>query len=59
MVWPMLIPVVVFMAMGDRRGATLQSMDSWLDQNTRIITVLMLGAFGVILLWSGLSGLLL
>lgn len=59
MVWPMLIPVVVFMAMGDRRGAALQSMDSWLDQNTRIITVLMLGAFGVILLWSGLSGLFL
>jgi hypothetical protein len=34
-------------------------MDSWLDQNTRIITVLMLGAFGVILFWSGLSGLFL
>ena len=59
MVWPMLIPVVVFLAMGDRREAALQSMDSWLDRNTRIITVVVLGAFGLILLWGGLSGLFL
>jgi hypothetical protein len=45
--------------MGDQREAALQSMDAWLDRNTRIITVVVLGAFGVILLWGGLSGLLL
>lgn len=58
MVWPMLIPLVVFLAMGDRREGALQSMDTWLDRNTRIITVVVLGAFGVMLLWSGLSSLL-
>jgi hypothetical protein len=59
MVWPMLIPVVVYLAMGDRREAVLQSMDTWLDRNTRIITVMVLGAFGLILLGACLSGLFL
>jgi len=59
MVWPMLIPVVVFLAMGDRREAALQSMDTWLDHNTRIITVVVLGVFSLILLWGGVSGLFL
>jgi hypothetical protein len=59
MVWPMLIPVVVFLAMGDRRDAALGSMNAWLDRNSRIITVMVLGAFGLILLWSGVSGLFL
>ena len=59
MVWPMLIPGVVFLAMGESRQAALRSMDAWLDRNTRIITVVVLGAFGVILLWAGLSGLFL
>jgi hypothetical protein len=56
MVWPMLIPVIVFLAMGDRRETALQSMDTWLDRNSRIITVGVLGAFGLILLWGGVSG---
>jgi heme/copper-type cytochrome/quinol oxidase subunit 4 len=43
MIWPILIPVIVFLAMGDRREAALQSMDTWLDRNTRIITVVVLG----------------
>jgi hypothetical protein len=59
MVWPMLIPVVVFLAMGDRRGAALQSMNAWLERNSRIITMVVLGAFGLILLWGGVSGLFL
>jgi hypothetical protein len=59
MVWPMLIPVVVFLAMGDRRDAALGSMNAWLDRNSRIITVMVLGAFGLILLWSGVRGLFL
>jgi hypothetical protein len=45
--------------MGDRREAALQSMDTWLDHNTRILTVVVLGAFGLILLWGGVSGLFL
>lgn len=59
MVWPLLIPVVVFLATGDRRGAALQSMNAWLERNSRIITVVVLGAFGLILLWGSVSGLFL
>ena len=59
MVWTLLIPVVVFLAMGDRRDAALQSMNTWLVRNSRIINVVVLGAFGLILLWDGVSGLFL
>jgi len=59
MVWTLLIPVVVFLAMGDRRDAALQSMNTWLERNSRIINVVVLGAFGLILLWDGVSGLFL
>ena len=59
MVWPLLIPVVIYLAMGERRGAAMQSIDSWLSRNARVINVVIFAAFGVVLLWQGLSGLFL
>jgi len=59
MVWTLLIPVMVTLAMGDRRDAALGSMNAWMERNSRIINVVVLGAFGLILLWAGVSGLFL
>ena len=59
MVWPLLIPVVVYLAIGERRDEAMQSMNSWLSRNSRLINVVVLGVFGVILLWQGVSGLFL
>lgn len=59
MVWTLLIPVMVTLAMGDRRDAALDSMNAWMERNSRIINVVVLGAFGLILLWAGVSGLFL
>jgi hypothetical protein len=59
MVWPLLIPVVVYLTMGERRDAAMQSMNSWLSRNSRLINVGVYGVFGVVLLWQGVSGLFL
>jgi len=39
MVWPMLIPVVVFLVLGERREAAMKSMKTWLTRNHRMINV--------------------
>ena len=54
MVWPMLIPVVVFLVLGERREAAMKSMRTWLTRNKRKINVVMLGVFGTLLLAIGL-----
>ena len=56
MVWPMLIPVVVFLVLGERREAAMKSMRTWLTRNKRKINVVMLGVFGILLLAIGLIG---
>ncbi len=56
MVWPMLIPVVVFLVLGERREAAMKSMRTWLTRNKRMINVVVLGVFGTLLLVIGLIG---
>jgi Sap, sulfolipid-1-addressing protein len=56
MVWPMLIPVVVFLVLGERREAAMKSMRTWLTRHKRMINVVVLGVFGILLLVIGLIG---
>src|SRR5215472_18430490 len=43
MVWPMLIPLVVFLIMGKHGQDAMQSMKSWLLHNQRMINVVVMG----------------
>jgi hypothetical protein len=54
MVWPMLIPVVVCLVLGERREAAMKWMRIWLTRNQRMINVVVLGDFGILLLIFGL-----
>jgi Sap, sulfolipid-1-addressing protein len=56
MVWPMLIPLVVFLVMGERRVDAMKSMRAWLLHNQRMINVVVMGIFGIFLLYLGLTG---
>ncbi len=55
MVWPMLIPLVVFLVMGDHGRDAMESMRSWLQRNQRMINVVVMGVIGLFLLFLGLS----
>jgi Sap, sulfolipid-1-addressing protein len=50
MVWPLLIPVVVFLVQGGCRESAMKSMKTWLTRNQRMINVVVLGVFGILLL---------
>ena len=56
MVWPMLIPLVVFLVMGEHRVDAMKSMRTWLVHNQRMINVVVMGIFGILLLFLGLTG---
>jgi hypothetical protein len=56
MVWPMLIPLVVYLVMGEHGVDAMKSMRTWLVLNQRMINVVIMGIFGVILLFLGLTG---
>jgi hypothetical protein len=56
MVWPMLIPVIVFLVMGEHRADAMKSMRTWLVHNQRMINVVIMGIFGILLLFVGLAG---
>jgi hypothetical protein len=56
MVWPMLIPVIVFLVLGERREAAMTSMRTWLTRNKRMVNVVVLVVFGILLLAIGLIG---
>ncbi len=56
MVWPMLIPLVVFLIMGEHRVDAMESMRTWLIHNQRMINVVVMGIIGVLLLVLGLTG---
>jgi len=56
MVWPMLIPLVVFLVMGERRVDAMNAMKSWLLHNQRMINVVVMGIIGIFLLYLGLTG---
>jgi threonine/homoserine/homoserine lactone efflux protein len=55
MVWPMLIPLVVFLVMGEHRADAMKSMRTWLVRNQRMINVIVMGIFGILLLFLGLT----
>lgn len=57
-IWVQLLPIIVYVIMGKRSQAMLESMNTWLARNQRTVNVVVLGLFGLILLWEGLSGLL-
>jgi Sap, sulfolipid-1-addressing protein len=56
MVWPMLIPLVVFLVMGERGDDAMKAMRSWLQHNQRKINVVVMGIIGILLLLTGLTG---
>jgi len=56
MVWPMLIPLAVFLVMGKHGVEAMQSMRSWLQKNQRMINVIVMGIIGIFLLFLGLTG---
>ena len=56
MVWPMLIPLVVFLVMGEHGADAMKSMRTWLVHNQRMINVVVMGIFGILLLIVGLTG---
>jgi Sap, sulfolipid-1-addressing protein len=56
MVWPMLIPLVVFLVMGEHGVEVMKSMRAWLTHNQRMINVVVMGVFGIFLLFLGLTG---
>jgi Sap-like sulfolipid-1-addressing protein len=56
MVWPMLIPLVVYLVMGEHGVEAMQSMKSWLQKNQRKINVVVMGMIGIFLLFLGLTG---
>lgn len=55
-IWPQLLPILVYLVMGKKAQALLTSMNIWLTHQ-RMVNVIVLGFFGVVLLVGGLSGL--
>lgn len=58
MIWPQLLPLIVYLGMRDRADAMLVSMNGWLTRNQRAVNVVILGLIGLVVLWDGLSTLL-
>ena len=57
-IWVQLLPIVLYVVMGDRAQAMLDSLNDWLARNQRMVNVVVLGLFGIVLLGQGLPGLL-
>ncbi len=55
MIWTLLIPIIAFLVMGERRDIAMKSMREWLNRNQRIINVVVFAFFGIALLIKGLS----
>ena len=55
--WPQLLPLLLYLLMGRRAKDMLGSMNQWLQDNSRIVNVVILVLFGIKLLWDSLSGL--
>jgi threonine/homoserine/homoserine lactone efflux protein len=55
MVWAMLIPIIVFLVMGEHRNTAMKSMRTWLVSNQRMINVVVMGFFGILMIILGLS----
>ena len=56
MIWPMLIPLVVFLVMGEHRVDAMQTMRMWLLHNQRMMNVVVMGICGIFLMFFVLTG---
>jgi Sap, sulfolipid-1-addressing protein len=52
-----LIPVIAYLALGDRAARVLEELKAWLSQNNTAVMAVLLLVFGVVLLGKGISGL--
>lgn len=57
MIWPMLVPLGIKLAMGERGDALLERLRDWMDVHQRGINGVVLAFFGGILVAKGISGL--
>lgn len=57
-VMELLVPIVVYAASPRRAGAILGATRRWLEKNNRVISILVFGVFGVLLLTRGITRLL-
>jgi threonine/homoserine/homoserine lactone efflux protein len=55
MIWVLVIPIIVYLVMGDRAAKMLDSMNDWLARNQRWVNFVVLLLFGIVLLSSGLT----
>ena len=55
MVWVMIIPVVVFLVMGNRRNDAMKFMRDWLILHQRIINVVVMAFFGIVMIFLALN----
>ncbi len=51
----LLIPVIIFVVMGEHRDVAMKSMREWLNRHQRMVNVVVLGFFGLALLIKGLG----
>jgi len=59
MIWPMLIPMGIFLTLGEQRRITaMREMRAWLERKRHLINGTLLGLVGLVLLAVGLSALL-
>jgi hypothetical protein len=56
MVWVMLIPIIMFLVMGEHGDDAMKSMKVWLTHNQRKLNVAVMGIFGIGLVIVGLIG---
>jgi hypothetical protein len=56
MVWVMLIPIIMFLVMGERGDDAMKSMKVWLTHHQRKLNVAVMGIFGIGLVIVGLIG---
>jgi hypothetical protein len=57
LLWPQMLPLLIFLAMRDQRDKALQAMNDWLMGNARLINAGLLGLIGFVLVWGGLADL--
>lgn len=59
MIWPLLIPMGIFLTLGEQRRITaMRGMRAWLERKRHLINGTLLGLVGLLLLAIGLSALL-
>ena len=51
LLWPQLVPLVVYLSLRNQRDKALKSLDDWIARNSRFINAGLLGGLGIILIW--------